>query len=672
MADDRSTARAQLLSSLNAKQAAAAFEGGGPLEVLAGPGSGKTRTLIARVGYLIETEGVLPRGIYLITFTRRASAEMRGLLHTVVEAELAEQVNVSTIDALAYRIAVAAEKYKGKTFANMPAVADEALAYQAFRDVMQEQQVPPALLDTRAAWQIMRQWKLGERNPVYLPEGLPDVVAAYQARLAEMQKWDIADLMPMARAALTENPEIAAAFNVQHMLVDEWQDSTPAQFAFIRTLMKDCRNFFCVGAPGQSIYGWRRADYDSLHKAWISVYPEYKRIILDTNYRSGEPIVETAASVVPDHPEARLISTRSTGQVYVHDLPTEAHEARLIAGLLKQIVADHHKLAWKDCAVLVRSWAQRGALEEAFLEAELPYTLANEKLAPFYKTESVLALLGYLRCIQAVRGRDTGADIPALRGALDLIINTPRRGIGPASLALMLAGQAQLGWDQFLGAMVSERFRPQVREALQALFTLLTQLAGDDTLQTPAELIRAVLAATGWIDSLTTELDGHTTLRNLRDLETLAGEFDTVAQFLEAIRARLGGDWNRDGVTLSSIHTAKGLQWKAVFVPGLNEGVLPHVSALKASNECAEEARLAHVAFSRPEDLLFITYTHRRKDREGQLRRAVPSRFLNQLPQKWIQAYDPDRPIQIPHLAFPDRPGDRSGTRPESARHYDR
>ena len=628
-----------VLDRLNPAQRRAATHLDGPCEVIAGPGTGKTTVLGGRVYHLVEVKLIPPNGVYVITFTRKARGNLQVRLEEDMSPGMAEQVSVSTIDALAYRICVADAQIKaGDMKKNIPTVAGEDLAFELFSGAMHEEGYN-GLKTIKASWGEMRKWKMGKREYRLLDSDLVPIVERYQERLIETKKWDVADLIWNATKILDDNTVIAAAFQVSYMMVDEWQDTSLPQYHFLQKVLAGCRNLFVVGAPAQSIYTWRNADYVRLSDAFEDDYPEAELIKLDTNYRSGRKIVTVAAAVAPEYPEVHLVSANGDGVVYLHEAASDDQEAGLIANISKALV-DDYGLRWQDIAILFRTWAQRAPLETAFLEQDIPYVLADEARLPFYKTPEVLAMISYLRAILSVRG-EIDAGVADLDGALDLIINTPaRRGIGPVSLNMIRDGEPEIGWNQLLRAQTRDDLRPQVRESVRKLFDLLTRLANEANLTAPETVMKAVLDETGWEEHLAGTLDGNEVQRNLRRLRSEAAEHRDIKAYLNLMKAQLGGSWNMDGIALSSIHAAKGLEWPVVFVVGMNDGILPHVNAIKGSSIPHEEKRLAHVAFSRAKEMLFITYARNRRNRSGVYETMKPSRFLGSLPVSEVTRYD--------------------------------
>jgi DNA helicase-2/ATP-dependent DNA helicase PcrA len=260
--------------------------------------------------------------------------------------------------------------------------------------------------------------------------------------------------------------------------------------------------------------------------------------------------------------------------------------------------------------------------------------------APFYDRQEIRQMRSYLRIIEILSSPNESGS--ALHGALDQIINIPARGIGPASQRMIRGDQAEIGWDQLIEAMVDSKLRQQVREAVKSLFDLLNRLAKKADVITPEEMIRAVIRETGWEQWLDSELEGHKELQNLRELAIEAQQYHDLAGFLHAIHHKARSSISGDGVTISTIHSAKGLEWPVVFVIGMNEGTLPHIKAIEMEKDPSEERRLAHVAFTRARNILFLSWFRERTTENGRTVQLKPSRFLAMLPKENLSDYHPN------------------------------
>jgi DNA helicase II / ATP-dependent DNA helicase PcrA len=642
----------QVLSELNELQLVATTHWGTPLLVKAGPGTGKTKLLISRIAWLLNERQLTARGIYAVTFTKDAAGVLRSRIEETVGAEEGSLVNISTIHSLAYRICSADAMIKSSNIAKHPSVAEEEYARDLLWESIQETGYQNPTLNKNSSWKLLQQWKIGDRDPQLLPDGFYPVVERYQEALHEARKWDMADLIPQAMIILDENTELASAFNVTQLLIDEFQDTTVQQYEFLRKLLISSGNLdaiFAVGAEAQSIYGFRNANFQELSKRFFEDFPDHKEIILRDNYRSGSTIVNVAAKMASSYHEVWLNSTKGPGAVWGYEAQTETAESNFIAQNIQTLVI-RDKVPYKDIVILIRSWRQRGPIEEALDREGIPYVISDQNREKFFKTKNVLAMVGYLRAIQAIRDSASLGATPDLYGSLDLIINTPpRRGIGPVSQSIILDGQPELGWDQLIKASVNKILRPQVQEEIKNLLQLLINLANKKEVVSPNDLMDHVLQDAGWYESLNDDLRGKENLRNIRALQEKAKAFKNIPDFLHFIRKKTMNDWDGNGVTLSTIHGSKGLEWPVVFLSGFVDGILPSAQSIRSSTAINEEERLAHVAASRAKNLLLISWYRNSRRDDGEGYRAVqPSRFRANIAEG-VNIYDKEK-FEFPNI----------------------
>ncbi|MCB2160613.1 ATP-dependent helicase [bacterium] len=596
-----------------------------PLLVDAGPGAGKTRILIARTAYLIEELGISPNGIYLATFTRKARAEMQERLDDVLAPGIADHVNVMTIDATAYRILKAVERIRETEVSKEFRVGDKDELYSHFKQAADLIEFHPDIMSTRDAWKLMKSWQARGRKNEGIPPELKSLFDQYEEQILQSRLWDVSDLVPKAMEALSIHPEIHSAFNVQAFLLDEYQDTTIMQFELIKMLIGSCRNFFTVGAPSQSIYGFRFADPTAFVEELDFHFGDMATTSLKYCYRSAEPILRAAVSLVPDSSDASVMeAVRKTGAIYLQELNNVVAEANFVATTIHKLLAANPKLRLKNIAVLSRLWSDTHDIENALGKAKIPYQIAQEGRDRFWETPEIVAMIGYLRAIQSIR--DAEGARPNLDGALDMVLNYPPRGIGPTSHRIMLDGEAEVDWDHLIKAMNSSNLRAQVRSELKKLFEILVRLANSE-IDKPVDMITGVLEQTKWLEAIAEELSFHTTRRLFEEkLMNATAEYSSIPELLAFAYKQLKGNWNFDGVHISSVHAAKGLEWKVVFVVGFNEGSFP-ASQASGPKAIAEEARVAHVATSRAMDLLFCTWP-RTREINNHKKPVKPSRFL--------------------------------------------
>jgi DNA helicase-2/ATP-dependent DNA helicase PcrA len=339
--------------------------------------------------------------------------------------------------------------------------------------------------------------------------------------------------------------------------------------------------------------------------------------------------------------------------VFLKECVNNLAEASLVATLIREL-QERDGLAYPNFAVLFRNWAQGSPVEQALSEQRVPYVLFGDQ-THYYERLEVRALYAYLRAILAVAGENQS---PPLDGALDLILSAPPRGVGPRSLQLIRGHHPEITWEALVTATLRTDLREQVRRSVAELFELLSRfsrLAGE---LSPSEMIARVIRETRWELALADELEGKKVLGNLRSFQAEADEYGSLETFVRAMKSKIKSELTGKGVAVSTIHAAKGLEWPAVFVIGLNQGILPSAQSLRQAMHAdpVEERHVAHVAFSRARALLFLTWNREQLEPEGRAKPLRPSEFLGRLPQESTREFEAIG--DIGRLSPPDGPED--------------
>lgn len=612
---------------LNPEQEDAVKHEYGPCMVLAGPGTGKTRILVERVRRLLDA-GYPPESLYLMTFTNKATSEMSSRLQEINEGFK----NVSTLHALAKRTIMASYRLDNKP---SPEILDEKACFDLFSRVYASLYDSGSQMNAKELWVEMNTWrnKSPKRSPDDCRFAVYDVYNRYQGALKGENKLDLSDLIFMASKVLDEDSRVLAAYSaLDFILVDEFQDTSLAEYNFIRKIMGEKQNLMCVAAAAQSIYSWRGADFPRLKSRFLDDFPFAKWVCLKQNYRSGKEIVLAAASMVPDEPEVHLDAS-GKGYVYVNRLPDNVAEAHFVARTIKDVMK-LEGTEWRHFAVLVREWSQAVPLEMAFAENNIPYQLAGADRFRFYDKPAIKAMMGYLAAIESLR-----TDKSSLaEGSLEAMLNVPPRGIGTRSMIALRGQEMFITWESVIKAMVSPDIRDQVKSSLGELFAMLSKLASQNL--PPYDLIDAVIRETRWLDLSESSLEGPAMVRDLRTLQEEAARYRSVQEMMNAMNNINKFAFDTDfGVTISSIHASKGLEWPYVFIPGMIEGILPSNQSVK-ENDVDGEARVAHVALSRAKKAMWLTTVMSWIDLKKGTERAVkPSPFLGRLPREIICEY---------------------------------
>jgi DNA helicase-2/ATP-dependent DNA helicase PcrA len=639
------------LRDLNPQQREAVLHRGGPALVLAGAGSGKTRVLAYRVAYLVRALGVPPDRILAVTFTNKAAEEMRQRVAGLLGERVARAVWMGTFHRTCARILRAHGERVGvpRRFT----VYDEDDQRQLMREVLRdlgvdERRYPPA--GVRAA--VSAAKNDGVSLSAYEAQATSPferTVAAcwreYQRRLAERSALDFDDLLVETLRLLEDVPDVRELYQdrFQHVLVDEYQDTNPVQFRLLARLCERHRNLFVVGDVDQAIYGWRGADIRNILE-FERDFPDARVLPLEQNYRSTQTILRAAEHLIQQNPRRypkRLWTENAAGPpLRVYAASDEHDEARFVAEQLRRLQDEGFRL--RDCAVLYRINAMSRQFEEAFLRAGIPYQVVGA--VRFYERREVKDLLSYLRVLT-----NPDDELSLLRA-----LGTPRRGIGEATVERLRAFAAQRGlrlWEALQRAEEVPGLAPPARRTLRGFADLLRDLQARAQVARAAELVEEVLERSGLRASLEEEgtEDAQARLENVRELVTVAQEYEastgdaSLEGFLEHLALVTDADTydeKADRVALMTLHAAKGLEFRAVFLCGLEEGVFPHVRCLDDPRQLEEERRLAYVGITRAKERLLLTYAQLRT-LFGRTTANVPSRFLDELPEDVLERVPP-------------------------------
>jgi len=625
----------------------------GPLLVLAGAGSGKTRVLTARIAHLITQHEVLPQRIFAVTFTNKAAGEMRSRVAQLLGND-PRGLWIGTFHSLSARLLRREAPLLGfgPNFTIYDADDSEALV----KRLLEAQQLSPKAYPPRAVQSVIS----GAKNRMLLPEELgaqaetplvrvaADIYASLVAALKQANAMDFDDLLLHPLALFRDHPERLAYWQdrFQHVLVDEFQDTNAAQYLLVKQLAQRHRNLCVVGDDDQAIYGWRGADVRHM-LTFQSDFAGAKLVRLEQNYRSTQIILDAANGVIAEN-KTRLgktlfTETKGGPPVTLLSAADERDEAEWLAGEFARRAADGD-VPYDGMAILYRTNAQSRPLEEAFRFRGIPYRLIGA--ISFYERREVKDLLAYMRLIAN----------PADDEAFLRVVNTPRRGIGEASLAVL--GRAATTWKKTLldTARAADRvsdLRPNVRQALTGVAELLDRLREAVGQADPATALETVLATTGYEQYLAEEgADGLERIENVRELaagaaawaevqdpeslETLTGT--PIERYLTQAALLTPADEDRDvpGVTLLTAHMAKGLEWSIVALAGLEDGLFPLSRAADDPGGVEEERRLCYVGLTRARERLYLSWA-RTRYRNGRLELAEPSRFLDAVPPQVIE-----------------------------------
>ena len=645
--------------ALNPQQDAAVRHPGGPLLVLAGAGSGKTRVLTARIAHLIRERGVAPSRIFAVTFTNKAAGEMRARVAALLGAD-PRGLWIGTFHSLSARLLRREAALLG--FGPNFTIYDQDDSESFIKRLLEQRGHSPKANPPRAIHAIIS----GAKNRMVLPEELgasadgplervaAEIYAGLGPALRQANAMDFDDLLLFPLTLFAEHPERLAYWQrrFDHVLVDEFQDTNAAQYRLVKQLAMEHRNLCVVGDDDQAIYGWRGADVRHM-LSFQQDFPGTTLIKLEQNYRSTQVILDAANGIIAENARRlgkTLFTAKQGGEpVTLLTAADERDEAEWLAGELSRRAADGDA-AYEGMAILYRTNAQSRPLEEAFRFRGIPYRLVGA--VSFYERREVKDVLAYLRLIAN----------PADDEAFARIVNVPRRGIGDASFTPLVRSATQWGKPLLETARAAERIpdlRPNVRAAFAGVAALIDDLRTRHGQADPATALEQVVAAVGYAQYLADEgPEGVERLENVQELIAGAAEWAETAatdgedagdaageggvgtgptlieQYLTQAALVASADQSTGdptGVTLMTVHMAKGLEWPVVTLAGLEDGLFPLARSASEPGGLEEERRLCYVGLTRARAKLYLSWA-RTRYRTGRLELSEPSRFLEALP----------------------------------------
>ncbi|MBE9505272.1 MAG: UvrD-helicase domain-containing protein, partial [Chloroflexi bacterium] len=631
--------RMDLLASLNPAQQEAVRTTSGPLLIIAGPGSGKTRVITSRVAYLVSSCGVSPHSIMAVTFTNRAAREVRDRLEQLL-GSASEALTVGTFHAICCRILRTDGEVVGLSHGFV--VYDDEDQVNLIKQSLQDLKLDPKQYSPRviqSAISAAKSHLLSEQGHAegvnsYFEEIVQRVYQRYQSLLSQSDAVDFDDILLKTVRLFQTQPEILERYQSRyvHLLVDEFQDTNLAQFELVKLLAGKHRNLCVVGDPDQSIYSWRCADLRNI-LSFDHEYPDARVIMLEQNYRSTRTILSAATQVISDNAlrkDKSLWTENDIGKPLVlAECLNEKDEAQTVVSTIDKLV-QHDGLSYRDCAVMYRINAQSRALEEGLMRFGVPYRLVGG--TRFYRRQEVRDLIAYLRVIHN----------PHDSISLARIINTPGRGIGQGTLAKLQASASKRD-ESLYDALREMAARPDLAarasNALGRFLELLDGLISRSQEIALPDLVEEILIQTSYRGYLMEHDDGEGRWENVQELKTVAADYADLAPrealptFLEKVSLVSDTDdmnGASDVVTLITLHQAKGLEFPAVFIIGMEDGVLPYRKSFEDPAQMEEECRLCYVGMTRARQYLFLSRAHRRSLFGNGLANP-PSRYLDRI-----------------------------------------
>lgn len=644
----------RLLNGLNPEQQEAVKTTEGPLLIMAGAGSGKTRVLTHRIAYLIVEKEVNPYNILALTFTNKAAREMKDRIGALLGGT-SEEIWMSTFHSMCVRILRRDIDRIG--YSRNFTILDTADQLSVIKSILKDQNIDPKKFDPRALLGAISSSKnvlvdaaaYARQQGGYMDKVTSDVYTEYEKRLKKNNALDFDDLIMLTIRLFERVPEVLEFYQrkFQYIHVDEYQDTNKSQYTLVKQLASRFQNLCVVGDSDQSIYRWRGADIANI-LSFEKDYPHAKAIFLEQNYRSTGRILHAANEVIENNsnrkPKKLWTENADGKKIAYFRADSERTEAEFVAGKVKELSAAGRKPS--DFAVLYRTNAQSRLIEETLMKSNIDYTIVGG--IKFYDRKEIKDLLAYLRLIA-----NPDDDI-----SLSRVINVPKRGLGSTSLDKIAryAQEHDISMYQALAEVDFIGLSGKAANAAADFRDLINIYTQQQEYLSVSELVEQVIDRTGYVDMLAAEktIESQTRIENIEEFLSVTKSFEessedkTLIAFLTdlALVADIDQLGKEEGpvesVVLMTLHSAKGLEFPVVFLIGMEEGVFPHSRSLMDDDEMEEERRLAYVGITRAENELYITNAEMRT-LYGKTNMNPVSRFISEIPEDLLESENPKR-----------------------------
>ncbi|MCX6013657.1 MAG: UvrD-helicase domain-containing protein [Chloroflexi bacterium] len=605
-----------ILDGLNSAQREAVEYIKGPLLILAGPGSGKTRVITSRIAYLVNLRNISPYRIIAVTFTNKAAKEMRERLSALLNTA-ADELTLGTFHALCARILRIEGRNIGldREFVIYDSSDSLGMIKRCLQDLnLDPKQHPPKVILSEISSAKAKLWDpsdMAKHSRSYFEEIVQRVYARYQKLLTESVALDFDDLLMKTVYLFSTKPDILAKYQARyiHVLVDEFQDTNTVQYTMAKQLAGQHRNICVVGDPDQSIYSWRYADIRNI-LSFEHDYPDAKVIYLEQNYRSTKTILEAASNIISSNrqrKDKKLWTDNKMGApITVVEAYDELEEAQFIVNEVEHLVKSK-QFKLNDCAVMYRTNAQSRAIEEAFVRYKIPYRLVGA--TRFYERREIRDVLAYLKLIG-----NPSDSINLMR-----IVNVPGRGIGQQSLAELVGLCREQGVSFFEGmkTLAEQKRDSRLGKKFGEFIKIVENIREKATELSVSQLIDLIIERTGYKEFIMEEDNGEERMENILELRSVAGNYDDLEPE-EGLSAFLEGvalvsdidnlDTKVEAATLITLHQAKGLEFPVVIIAGVEEKLLPHARSLDNPEQMEEERRLCYVGVTRAKERLYLVH----------------------------------------------------------------
>ncbi len=644
------TRMAPYLEGLNPEQRLAVEETEGPLLVLAGAGTGKTRVLTTRIAHILAQSRAWPSQILAVTFTNKAAREMKERIGSLIGGAVEGMAWLGTFHSIGVKILRRHAELVGLKSGFTILDTDDTL--RLLKQVIEAHGIDKERWPARQLSSLIDGWKNRGLTPDKVPAGEAfsfaegkgkELYAAYQSRLKDLNACDFGDLLLECLRLFREHPDVLAEYHkrFRYILVDEYQDTNVAQYLWLRFLAQGVPNVCCVGDDDQSIYGWRGAEVENILR-FDKDFPGAKVIRLERNYRSTSHILAAASGLIT-HNEGRLGKTLFTegdagNKVQVSSFWDDEAEARSIGDDIENLQRAKHKL--NEVAVLVRASFQMRVIEDRFITLGLPYRVIGGP--KFYERQEIKDAIAYLEVVAN----------PANDLKFERIVNVPKRGLGDTTVKRIhvLARARAMPMFQAAREMIeTDEIAAKGRKSLTDLIRSFERWRGQLDTMRHTDLAELILDESGYTAMWQADKSpqAQSRLENLKELVRFMHDFDTLAGFLEHVSLVMDVDQGSDGdrASLMTMHAAKGLEFETVFLPGWEEGLFPHQRAMDESGKAGleEERRLAYVGLTRAKRMAKVSFAQNRRT-HGLYQSAIASRFVDELPERDVDVVESQTP----------------------------
>lgn len=629
-------------TDLNPPQAEAVYQTEGPLLILAGAGTGKTKVLTTRIAHIIEQQLAYPSNILAVTFTNKAAKEMQERVNNIIHAD---GLNIGTFHSIASRMLRSHINMLGLDLSSSFTIINQDDQVKLIKNIQLQNNIDVKQYAPKMIHTIISRWK----DQGIIPEKLSDtdfispahkiaksVYSEYQRQMHASNAMDFGDLLLYCNQLLINNPEILEHYQnkFRYILIDEYQDTNAVQYIWARMLASKHKNICCVGDDDQSIYSWRGAEVKNILR-FEKDFPNAQIIKLEQNYRSTPYILKAASSVIMHNKNRhgkKLWTDQKTGEkIKIISCWNDKEEARFISTEIESTInSGRHKA--KQIAILVRAGFQTRAFEEVFISNAIPYQIIGG--LRFYERMEVRDLLAYIRL--SINNNDNLA--------LERIINVPKRSIGNVTLKKIkdFASEKEISVFAALTQMLEENiFKGKAKDSLQYFVNLITLAGKKYEAESAFDVTKYILEESRYLPILKEEKteEARARIENINEMLKAIDEFDNIIEFVEhsslvmdndALESDFGGT-----VKIMTLHASKGLEFDLVFLPGWEENIFPHQKALSEEGEkgLEEERRIAYVGITRAKKELYITYAESRRV-FAEILNSLPSRFLMEIPDE--------------------------------------